>query len=143
MGRRAKVIPAIRRRLGFRRIAHVRDALNRLTRGRVGLYSTAEHYSSGPSARVLRYYQYDRGNEIGCPSCGWRGRGDQAAEHMFNELFDVRCPSCGMMLLVVGYPTLAEIQEAARQGNAEAQRELVHIEEASRRANLKQHPQES
>jgi hypothetical protein len=34
------------------------------------------------------------------------------------------------MLLVVGYPTLGEIEQAARDGNAEARSELTRIREA-------------
>ncbi len=99
--------------LGFHRMARIRSALNRLTRGRVGLYSTAAHYSSGPSAKVLRYYQYDSGRNFTCSTCGWKGRGDAASSNLFADLFDVRCPECDQMLLVVGYPTFDEIEDAA------------------------------
>ena len=51
---------------------------------------------------------------------------------MFDELFDVCCPSCDTMLLIVGYPTFAEIEEAAKRGNEEALRELRLIKDASR-----------
>jgi len=113
-------------------MARIRSALNKLTRGRVGLYSTAEHYSGGPSAKILRYYQYDPAKEISCASCGWNGAASQGSQQMFDELFDVRCPSCATMLLIVGYPTFAEIEEAAKRGNEEARQELRLIKDALR-----------
>ncbi len=124
MRKQTHIGSAIKRRLGFRQMARIRSALNTLTRGRVGLYSTAEHYSDGPRTKVLRYYQYDAAQEISCSKCHWKGTGSQGAQHMFDELFDVRCPSCGTMLLIIGYPTLAEINEAAKRGNEEAINEL-------------------
>ncbi|MEJ7785472.1 MAG: hypothetical protein WKF96_11760 [Solirubrobacteraceae bacterium] len=135
MGKTTNIGPAIWRRLGFRHIFRIRSALNRLTRGRVGLYSTAEHHSDGPGAKVLRYYQYDAGKEISCATCGWHGRGGEGAQNMFDELFDVRCPSCETMLLIVGFPTLAEIEAAAKHGNEEARRELELISHY-RRSNV-------
>ena len=132
MQARSNIGSAIKRQVGFRHVARVRSALNRLTRGRVGLYSTAEHYSDGPAAKILRYYQYDPAKEISCAGCGWNGPASQGSQQMFDELSDVRCPSCHTMLLIVGYPTFAEIEEAAKRGNEEALRELRLIKDASR-----------
>jgi hypothetical protein len=88
-------------RLGFFRMARIRIALNRLTRGRVGMYSTAEHYSSGPTAKVIRFKQFDGEKRLTCPSCGWQGRGDDADMNFFSECADVSCPTCEKMLLVL------------------------------------------
>jgi len=132
MRKQTHIGSAIGRRLGFRQMARIRSALNTLTRGRVGLYSTAEHYSDGPRTKILRYYQYDAAQEISCSTCGWKGTGSQGAQHMFDELFDVRCPSCGTMLLIIGYPTFPEIEEAAKRGNEEAKKELRLIKDVTR-----------
>ncbi len=131
MRKRTHIGSAIRRRLEFRHVAKVRSGLNTLTRGRVGLYSTGEHYSGGPATKVLRYYQYDDAKEISCSVCGWSGPAGEGGQHMFDELFDVRCPSCQNMLLIVGYPTFAEIEEAAKHGNEEAKRELRLIRDVT------------
>ena len=112
------------RLLDFKRAVRIRDWLNRQTRGRVGLYSTAEHYSTGPSAKVLRYFQYDDDAPLDCFICDWSGSGRRGAVHYFDELLDVRCPDCGTMLLVVSYPTLTEVREEAKRGNPEAIAEL-------------------
>ena len=69
---------AIKRQVGFRQMARIRSELNKLTRGRVGLYSTAEHYSAGPAAKILRYYQYNSAKEISCAACGWNGAASKA-----------------------------------------------------------------
>ncbi len=132
MEARTNIGSAIKRRVGFRQMARIRSELNKLTRGRVGLYSTAEHYSAGPAAKILRYYQYDPAKEISCTACGWNGAASQGSQQMFDELFDVRCPRCDTMLLIVGYPTFAEIEEAAKRGNDEARRELRLIKDALR-----------
>jgi hypothetical protein len=116
----------LKRLLGFRRITRLRGVLNRVTRGRVGLYSTAEHYSSGPSAKVLRYYQYDGTREIACQQCGWKGSGETASIELRGDLMEVCCPSCGRMLLVVGYPTVEDTKTAAAAGDERAVRELDH-----------------
>jgi len=132
MRKQTHIGSAIKRRLGFRQMARIRSALNTLTRGRVGLYSTAEHYSDGPRTKVLRYYQYDAAQEISCSKCHWKGTGSQGAQHMFDELFDVRCLRCGTMLLIIGYPTFAEIEEAGKRGNEEAKKELRLIRDVTR-----------
>jgi len=115
--------------IGFEGMSELRNRLNRETEGAVGLYSTAEHHSSGQSAKVLTYWHFDRGSALDCPVCGWHGSGDQADMNVVDELFDLSCPSCDRMLVIVGFPTEEETREAASRGNAEAQRELERIEE--------------
>lgn len=117
--------------VGFDGMSEVRARLNEQTEGAVGLYSTAEHYSSGPSAKVLRYYQYDRGAALDCPACGWHGNGEEADTNLFDEVFDLCCPSCEKMLVIVSLPTLDETREAAGRGNQEARRELDELEGGS------------
>lgn len=108
-------------------MARLRDWLNRKTNGRVGLYSTAEHYASGPGPKIVRYFQYDDDAALGCFRCDWTGTGRRAARHYFDELFDVRCPDCQTMLVIVSYPTVAELKEAAAQGNSEAIAEMRYF----------------
>jgi tetratricopeptide (TPR) repeat protein len=110
--------------LGFEGMYRIRERLNEKTDGRIGLYSTAEHYSSGPVAKVLRYYQYDKEAPLECATCGWSGRSEEGDVGHFDEVFDVSCPDCDAMLLVVGWPTLEETREAAERGNPEARRAL-------------------
>jgi hypothetical protein len=100
--------------------ARLRRLANKATNGRVGLYSTAKHYSSGPAAKVIGYFQYNAGARLVCPTCGWSGAAADGDRHIFDELFDVGCPSCEKLLLVVGYPTTEEIRAAAAAGNESA-----------------------
>ena len=53
------------------------------------------------TAKHLRYWEYDREATVECYACGWSGRGSQNEEH-FEELLDVRCPTCEKMLLIEG-----------------------------------------
>ncbi len=121
--------------VGFEGMRRIRERLNEQTGGQVGLYSTAEHYSGRKGAKVLRYYQYDEQSPVECPACGWSGRGVDGDVNHFDELFDVRCPRCDTMLLVVGWPTLDEMREAAERGNADARRALEDYEERSGRSD--------
>lgn len=65
------------------------------------------------------YWEFDPSATITCPACGWAGVSEGNIEP-FEELLDVRCASCGQMLLIVPYPTLDETKAAAAAGNAEA-----------------------
>ena len=88
--------------VGFEGMCRIRERLNDLTDGRVGLYSTAEHYSSGPVAKVILSHQYDEEAPLDRAECGWSGRGEDGHAKRFAGGFDVRCPGCTAMLLVVG-----------------------------------------
>jgi hypothetical protein len=112
----------------FMRMVRIRAFLNKVSNGAIGHYSTAEHYSTGPTAKVLEYFQYDAEHPITCPSCGWSGTGAAGHRGIYDELFDISCPACSTMLLVVGYPTLDQIRAAAGAGNAEAIVWLERIE---------------
>jgi DNA-directed RNA polymerase subunit RPC12/RpoP len=108
--------------------SRLRRAANKATKGRVGMHSTAKHYSSGPSAKVIGYFQYNGATRLRCPSCGWSGAAADGDRKVFDELFDVRCPNCEKMLLVVSYPTVEEIRRAAASGNQAATDWLSRME---------------
>jgi len=69
-------------------------------------------------ARQVAYYDYDADAELTCPACSWRGT--IGPDEYFEELFDVRCPACEQMLLIVAYPTHDETRVAAAAGNPKA-----------------------
>jgi len=91
------------------------------------LHSTTKHYSSGPAAKVIGY-QYNAAARLHCPSCAWSGAAADADRHAFDDLFDVTCPACEKMLLVVAYPTIDEIRAAAASGNQSATESLKQID---------------
>ncbi len=44
-----------------------------------------------------------------CGKCGWTGTGEQCTQgEMFNDLYEIDCPSCGKRVDVVLYPTIKE-----------------------------------
>lgn len=98
------------------------------------IYTTAMHHRPGPAARVLTDYweQYDEEVPLPCPSCGWSGRTGDADISLHDELFDVCCPRCERMLLIVNYPTLEQTRAAAQNGNEAARRDLVRLEDRDR-----------
>src|SRR5256885_16071836 len=63
--------------------------------------TTMGKHRSGPYAKPLRYYEYDENAELECWNCAWRGRAREGSRETYDELFDVSCPRCETMLLVV------------------------------------------
>lgn len=103
-------------------------------RERTYRHSTQAKYATGEPALLLDYYEYHPHERLRCPNCGWTGQAQAANREDHAELFDVSCPRCDKVLLVVGYPTLAQTREAAAAGNPEAIAELAEIERLRREA---------
>src|SRR4051812_5204365 len=59
--------------VGLEGMVRIRERLNEKTDGQVGLYSSAEHYSGGPAAKVILSHQYDEDAPVECAACGWSG----------------------------------------------------------------------
>jgi len=79
-------------------------------------------------AEHVKYYDYEPGRAVTCPSCRWTGSADDHQE-VHDDLFDVSCGGCGQLLLIVLFPTLTEVREAAASGNPRAIEDLPAIEE--------------
>ena len=75
-------------------------------------------------AEHLTYYGYDEDRPVTCPGCGWNGPAKDGSQGLSKELFDVSCPRCDTMLLIVSLPTVEETKEAAARGDARAQADL-------------------
>ncbi len=88
-------------------------------------------------ARYVAYWEYDPDAPLTCPDCGWSGSG-AGSQELFEELFDVSCPQCDSMLLIVPYPTAAETRAAAAAGNPKAQAELPNVESRLKRLDRAQ-----
>jgi len=78
-------------------------------------------------AKVVSYYEFDGDRQITC-DCGWSGRAGQGSQEIHRELYDISCPACDRMLLIVPYPTHEETRAAAAAGNPSAERELARVE---------------
>lgn len=63
--------------------------------------STAAIHSAGPAASILTYDEFEENERLTCPQCGWRGQAKEGQRELHAELFDVSCPTCEKMLLVV------------------------------------------
>jgi len=105
----------------------------RRIRERTIRHSTEAKFGTSEPAMLLEYYEYNAHERLTCPNCFWSGQAGDATLDHHEELFDVTCPRCEKMLLVVGHPTVEQITEAAAAGNAEAIAELAEIEKARRR----------
>jgi hypothetical protein len=83
-------------------------------------------------AKHFSYYDPARQRDtFPCPQCSWQGTAAAMTREWFEALMDFSCPKCDTMILIVSYPTLVEIEEAASRGNAEAQSELARIRQHS------------
>ena len=55
------------------------------------------------SAQVIEYKDYDKNKVLNCPSCNWKGKPEGNID-LYEQLFDVTCPKCEQMILIVNYP---------------------------------------
>lgn len=68
----------------------------------------AEADFENPSPLRLTYYTY-KGERFRCKHCAWQGLGSDLVQgEMFDELFELDCPSCHEKVTFVMYPTLAD-----------------------------------
>lgn len=65
--------------------------------------TTAARFKGSPSARVVTSKDYDEMGPLRCtrPDCKWEGLVREGDKNFFEELFDVRCPKCDQMLIIV------------------------------------------
>ncbi|CAA0138253.1 Bis(5'-nucleosyl)-tetraphosphatase PrpE [asymmetrical] [Mycolicibacterium vanbaalenii] len=82
-------------------------------------------------ATIIQYWDYDPETPTTCPPCGWTGP-TRGLYEQYAEFFDITCPTCSTMLLIVMFPTLTETEAAAAAGNRLAQQELPGIEAQDR-----------
>lgn len=70
----------------------------------MGMRTFAKRY---PIKRVSEA-EYDRKATLECPLCGWKGLPATARPRsgFYDDLLDLACPTCGLMLVVVAHPTL-------------------------------------
>ncbi|MFO0821191.1 MAG: hypothetical protein U1A77_24820 [Pirellulales bacterium] len=81
-------------------------------------------------AEICNYYDGEwRSKSFTCPNCNWLGSVGDMHMATHAELADYSCPRCGKMILIVSYPTIAEIRAAAAAGNAEAAAELRRFDQ--------------
>ena len=88
--------------------------------------STVTAFSSAEPARVLVNYYKEFSEEMPlvCPKCHWTGAAKDGDRGEHKDVFDVSCPKCSKMLLVVPFPTGEQVREAAAAGNVDAMNTL-------------------
>lgn len=58
-------------------------------------------------AILIEYSEYDENKRLKCPICHWDGTPKESDWiEYYDDLFDVSCPVCEKMLLVVSYPLI-------------------------------------
>ncbi len=53
--------------------------------------------------KIIKYKDYNKNLILECSACKWKGKPENNIEY-YDDLFDVSCPNCGKMLLIVSYP---------------------------------------
>jgi hypothetical protein len=75
--------------------------------------TTMGKYRSGPHPKPLGCYEYDENAELVCWKCQWRGAAREGSREDYEELFDISCPRCDTMLLIVSTVVTNEEVEVA------------------------------
>lgn len=58
-------------------------------------------------AKIIEYENYDENIKIECPICKWSGTPKQSGYiEYYDDLFDISCPKCEKMLVIVSYPLI-------------------------------------
>jgi hypothetical protein len=97
--------------------------------------TTMGKHRAGPYAKPLGYYEYDENAQLTCWNCGWSGAARDGSKESYEELFDVSCPRCETMLLIVNATvSVQEMERAAAAGHPEAQKELARMREIEGRS---------
>lgn len=82
-------------------------------------------------AEIIRDYFTQGWRTRGFPcACGWQGDSKAMAMDLHDDVTDYACPSCGNTLLIVSHPDMAQVRQAAADGNEEALQQLALVEEA-------------
>lgn len=66
---------------------------------------SATTFMSEKPARIIEYSNYNENEILECPVCKWKGKAEGHIEY-YDDLFDVTCPNCDKMILVVSYPLI-------------------------------------
>jgi len=64
-------------------------------------------FMSENPAKIIEYSDYDKNEILECPICHWKGKAEGHIEY-YDDLFDVSCPNCDKMILVVSYPLVKQ-----------------------------------
>lgn len=76
----------------------------------------------------LKYYDFSTDQQVTCGHCGWSGRAGDGQSVEADRL-EVRCISCGALVLVVLFPNLEDARAAAAAGNPQAVADLPGFED--------------
>ena len=63
-------------------------------------------------------------------ACGWQGNSQDMVMDLHDDVTDYACPACENTLLIVSHPDMAQVRQAAIDGNPEALQQLALVEEA-------------
>jgi len=67
------------------------------------------HFMMKFPSTIIEYVDYDENVPLECPVCNWKGSSKESESiEYYDDLFDVSCPNCGKMLLVVIYPLISK-----------------------------------
>ncbi|MGI9021377.1 MAG: hypothetical protein ACR2G3_11785 [Solirubrobacterales bacterium] len=79
-------------------------------------------------AEHVAYYAFDRDGDVTCRHCEAQAKAGDWMEP-YDELFDITCGKCEVMLYIVSYPTFDEVREWAARGHPAAIADLPDLDE--------------
>jgi len=78
-------------------------------------------------AKTIEYYDYKENDVIRCPACFWSGKAKNGEREYYSDLFDVSCPKCNQMILIVPHPLVEDVKKAYDEGNPKAQDDILTV----------------
>jgi uncharacterized protein (DUF169 family) len=87
--------------------------------------------------KTSTYYTYKK-EEFICKECKWKGLGENTDQgELFNELFEIYCPSCHEVVGIIPYPTIEEVLEFGDEEEKEEARLAIDFHKKIEAAELK------
>lgn len=105
----------------------VRCAFNNYKKAKSSPKQKGEQPNFKSMAKSVEYYDYDENDVIKCPACSWSGKAKNGEREYYNDLFDVSCPKCNQMILIVPHPLVEDVKKAYDEGNPKAQDDILTV----------------
>ena len=86
---------------------------------------------------MLEYYKYST-VQLKCKKCNWTGLGEESVQgEIFEELYEINCPSCSEKLATILFPTSEEMLKYGTDEEKEQAKENIEFQKAIEKSLLK------
>ena len=106
----------------------VRHAFNNYKKAKSSPKQKEEQPNFKSMAKTIEYYDYDENDVIKCPACSWSGKAKNGEKEYYSDLFDVSCPNCNQMILIVPHPLTEDVKKEYAKGNPKAKDDIHQVQ---------------